>query len=136
MRKPPYPILTAEARPALAASAHGVLTPRARHEGAGSGRRVLSGQPQRAPTSRVVIDQAKNVLSERHGLPMDRAFALLCRLARSHHRKLTGPAQAVVDRTAAPARRPRAHPPSDRRGREAEGPAGSVDPAGPRAHCA
>ncbi|SEH03109.1 GAF domain-containing protein [Nonomuraea solani] len=60
---------------------------------------VLSEQLQHALTSRVVIEQAKGMLSERHALPMDKAFTLLRQHARSHHQHLTDLARSVVTRT-------------------------------------
>jgi transcriptional regulator with GAF, ATPase, and Fis domain len=60
---------------------------------------VLSEQLHRALSSRVVIEQAKGMLSERHALPIDQAFALLRRHARSQHQNLTDLARSVVTRT-------------------------------------
>ncbi|MFB4274552.1 GAF and ANTAR domain-containing protein [Nonomuraea sp. MTCD27] len=60
---------------------------------------VLSEQLQHALNSRVVIEQAKGMLSERHALPMDEAFTVLRSYARSSHQNLTDLAQSVVTRT-------------------------------------
>lgn len=75
----------------------GLLQERAIREG-----QMLSEQLQRALSSRVVIEQAKGMLGERHTLPLEDAFALLRRHARSHRLNLTELAQAVVARTADP----------------------------------
>lgn len=60
---------------------------------------MLSEQLQHALSSRVIIEQAKGMLSERHTLPMDEAFSLLRHHARSHHQHLTDLARSVVTRT-------------------------------------
>jgi GAF domain-containing protein len=54
------------------------------------------GQLQRAVDSRVVVEQAKGVLAERHKLSMDAAFATLRRHARTHNHKLSDVALAVL----------------------------------------
>lgn len=58
---------------------------------------VLSEQLQTALHSRVLIEQAKGVLSARADLGLDEAFAVMRRHARSRGLPLTGVAQAVVD---------------------------------------
>jgi transcriptional regulator with GAF, ATPase, and Fis domain len=58
---------------------------------------LVVGQLQRAVESRVVIEQAKGVLAERHKLSMDAAFATLRRHARSHNDKLSDVALAVLN---------------------------------------
>lgn len=46
--------------------------------------------------SRIVIEQAKGVLAERYRLPMDEAFAVLRRAARSNRVRIHELAEAVV----------------------------------------
>lgn len=58
--------------------------------------RTLSSQLEYALNSRVIIEQAKGVLSTRHGLTMDSAFALLRGHARAHRRLLSEVAHEVV----------------------------------------
>jgi ANTAR domain/GAF domain len=53
-------------------------------------------QLQTALNSRVLIEQAKGVLAERLGLPMDEAFNTLRGQARANHRHLSELAHAVV----------------------------------------
>jgi GAF domain-containing protein len=53
-------------------------------------------QLQGAVDSRVVIEQAKGVLAERHKLSLDAAFATMRRHARSHNGKLSDVALAVL----------------------------------------
>ncbi len=59
--------------------------------------RRLAGQLQVALEGRVVIEQAKGQLAERHGLEVDQAFDLLRRHARSRNVKLRDLAQEVVE---------------------------------------
>ena len=56
---------------------------------------VLNEQLTRALTTRILIEQAKGVVSERAGLDMELAFARLRRHARNHNLRLTDVAQAV-----------------------------------------
>lgn len=58
----------------------------------------LSNQLQGALTSRIVIEQAKGIIAEHGRLDMDHAFERLRSYARSHNRRLTELAQAVVAR--------------------------------------
>ena len=58
---------------------------------------ALSEQLQTALNTRVLIEQAKGVMSERLGVDMDEAFALLRCFARSHNLVLTSAARAVID---------------------------------------
>jgi len=69
----------------------------------------LNEQLSAALTSRVVIEQAKGVISERVGIDLAEAFSRLRGYARNHNRRLTDVAQAAVDGTLDPqawARRP------------------------------
>lgn len=55
------------------------------------------GQLESALERRAVIERAKGILMERHGIGADEAFELLRRSARSHSRKVVDIAGAVVD---------------------------------------
>lgn len=55
-------------------------------------------QLQTALDSRVVIEQAKGILAERHGIGVDRAFARMRSFARHDRRRLDDVARAVIDR--------------------------------------
>nr|WP_297427148.1 GAF and ANTAR domain-containing protein [uncultured Actinotalea sp.] len=57
---------------------------------------TLAGQLQRALESRVVIEQAKGLVAERHGVDVGEAFRLLRGHARSSSRALSEVAGAVV----------------------------------------
>jgi GAF domain-containing protein len=57
---------------------------------------VLAAQLQGAFDTRLVIEQAKGVLAHAHSIGVDEAFALLREYARSHNRKLSDVARAVV----------------------------------------
>jgi GAF domain-containing protein len=69
----------------------GILQHRSTHRST-----IVAEQLQHALNSRVVIEQAKGVLSERRSVSMDVAFDMLRRHARSHNLKLTDVAMAVV----------------------------------------
>ncbi|BCL28663.1 ANTAR domain-containing protein [Streptomyces aurantiacus] len=56
-------------------------------------------QLQTALTSRVVIEQAKGILSERHSLSLDDAFETMRAYARPRRLRLTELAQQIVDNT-------------------------------------
>jgi GAF domain-containing protein len=72
----------------------GLLQQRAIHR-----RDVLTEQLQTALNSRVLIEQAKGVLAERLHVDMADAFTVLRNGARSHNRRLSELAQAIVDGT-------------------------------------
>jgi transcriptional regulator with GAF, ATPase, and Fis domain len=57
---------------------------------------LLAENLQRALNTRIVVEQAKGILAERGGLPMDATFALLRSYARSHNLKLSDLAHSVV----------------------------------------
>ena len=59
----------------------------------------LNQQLTQALTTRIVIEQAKGVVSENAGLDMEEAFALLRRHARKNNLRLTDVAQAVSAKT-------------------------------------
>ncbi len=61
--------------------------------------RSTVGQFQHALNSRVAIEQAKGVLSERAGITMDEAFTRLRADARSHNLKLSSLAASLVECT-------------------------------------
>jgi transcriptional regulator with GAF, ATPase, and Fis domain len=60
-------------------------------------RETLAEQLQTALNSRVLIEQAKGVISERRHLDMDQSFSLLRGTARTSNRRLSELARAVVD---------------------------------------
>jgi GAF domain-containing protein len=62
----------------------------------------LNEQLSVALTSRVVIEQAKGVISERAGVDLGEAFARLRTYARSHNLRLTSVAQTAIDGTLDP----------------------------------
>lgn len=76
----------------------GILQQRALQESA-----VLAEQLTAALTSRVLIEQAKGVLSARHDVSMADAFVLLRRHARDRNLKLTSAAAAVIEGRLVPA---------------------------------
>ena len=59
----------------------------------------LNEQLSNALTSRVVIEQAKGVISERAQVGLSEAFTRLRGYARSHNLRLTDVAQAAIDGT-------------------------------------
>lgn len=69
-------------------------------ERSGRRRETLIDQLQRALDNRVLIEQAKGALAERHGIDPAEAFTLLRGAARRHGHKLTELAAAVLDGTA------------------------------------
>ncbi|GAB0105942.1 GAF and ANTAR domain-containing protein [Nocardia sp. JMUB6875] len=58
---------------------------------------ALTGQLRQALESRVVIEQAKGVVSNANGITPDEAFALIRRYARTHQLRLRAVAQAIVE---------------------------------------
>ena len=58
---------------------------------------TINEQLQTALNSRVVIEQAKGKLAERHGLDMDQAFAILREHARARNLRLSELARAFVE---------------------------------------
>ena len=64
--------------------------------------RERAEQLQHALDSRIVVEQAKGILSERIGLEMDGAFSLLRYAARGAHMKIHDLAQLVVDSDGTP----------------------------------
>ncbi len=73
-----------------------ILQHRAAHEA-----QVINEQLTHALNSRVVIEQAKGMVAERLGLPMERAFAVLRTHARDHNLRLADVAEAVIGGTIA-----------------------------------
>ena len=61
---------------------------------------LVAEQLQAALHSRVMIEQAKGVLAERHRVTPDEAFRMLRRYARNHNRPLTALAADVIQGTA------------------------------------
>ncbi|WP_028934785.1 GAF and ANTAR domain-containing protein [Pseudonocardia spinosispora] len=68
------------------------------HERAVRHGEVLNEQLQTALNSRVIIEQAKGVLAQHSGLPMDQAFNALRRYARINNLRLVDLARDVVER--------------------------------------
>ena len=56
-------------------------------------------QLQRALTSRLVVEQARARLAERHAIPLDDAFHLMRRYARSHNLRISALARAIATDT-------------------------------------
>jgi AmiR/NasT family two-component response regulator len=69
-----------------------VLNTRVLHE-----REKLAAQLQHALDSRVIIEQAKGVIAERHRIDTPAAFELLRRHARNQQQKVHDVASAIVD---------------------------------------
>jgi GAF domain-containing protein len=100
-RHQPGPLPAADARMAhllATAAAIGILHRRAHRDV-----ETVNGQLQQALTSRVVIEQAKGVIAERHGLAPEAAFARMRRHARNHGQALSLVARAVLDKSLDPA---------------------------------
>ncbi|HEV2783076.1 MAG TPA: GAF and ANTAR domain-containing protein [Actinophytocola sp.] len=62
-------------------------------------RELLATQLQAALTSRIRLEQAKGMLAERTGLPMDQAFRAMRSYARSHNTRLGEVAAQIIDGT-------------------------------------
>lgn len=58
---------------------------------------LLNEQLQTALNSRVLIEQAKGMIAERHNINMEEAFTALRRYARSHQLRLSDVAHACID---------------------------------------
>jgi GAF domain-containing protein len=67
------------------------------HHRAASEAQIVNEQLSLALNSRIVIEQAKGVLSERTGLDMDHAFARMRKYARDHNLRLVDVAHGVVE---------------------------------------
>ena len=74
----------------------GILAQRSLHQA-----ELLAAQLQSALNSRIVIEQAKGVLSERRGISVDEAFTLLREHARTHNRRLSDVALDVAEGSSA-----------------------------------
>lgn len=72
----------------------GLLQERAVRQG-----HLLAEQLQSALNSRIMLEQAKGILSERAGINVDEAFTLMRSYARRNQRPLVGVAGAVIDGT-------------------------------------
>jgi transcriptional regulator with GAF, ATPase, and Fis domain len=57
---------------------------------------VVNDQLKFALSSRIVIEQAKGVVAERHGTPMQEAFSLMRRYARQHNLQLADVARDII----------------------------------------
>jgi GAF domain-containing protein len=60
---------------------------------------VVTSQLEGALESRVVIEQAKGIVAERNGVPIDEAFELVRGYARNHNSMLRQTAQQIIDGT-------------------------------------
>jgi hypothetical protein len=59
----------------------------------------LATQLQTALANRIQLEQAKGVLAQRAGLPMDEAFQVMRAYARGHNRRLSDVAAQIIDGT-------------------------------------
>ena len=75
---------------------------------------TIAEQLQAALTSRIIIEQAKGKLAERHGTDMDEAFQLLRAHARNHNQRLTDIARYVINNATADFPSPDHQPPTRR----------------------
>ena len=57
----------------------------------------LNGQLQQALSSRVLLEQAKGIIAEHHGITVDAAFTVMRKHARDHNTGLRAVAQSVVE---------------------------------------
>ncbi|NEA36856.1 GAF and ANTAR domain-containing protein [Streptomyces sp. SID13031] len=60
---------------------------------------LLAEQLQSALNSRIMLEQAKGVFSERTGISVDEAFTLMRAHARRHHQQLSAVAAQIIDGT-------------------------------------
>jgi len=72
----------------------GLIQERAQHH-----QDIVVDQLQTALNSRVLIEQAKGILAERHGIDPGQAFTLLRTYARNHNQRLVQLAASVIDGT-------------------------------------
>ena len=86
-----------EGEMALSGALAGIATISLLQERALREARLMTEQLQIALNNRVVIEQAKGVLAERGGLPMESAFEVMRRYARNHNRKLADVAIDLID---------------------------------------
>ncbi|MGH3884990.1 MAG: GAF and ANTAR domain-containing protein [Pseudonocardiaceae bacterium] len=87
----PDPVTARVARSLVDVATIGLLQERAlRHQ------EILTEQLQTALNSRVLIEQAKGILAERHGFDPERAFTVLRHYARNHNHPLTALACDVI----------------------------------------
>ena len=96
-RRAPYrldPRVARAARALVDVATIGILQERAVRQ-----QELIAEQLQAALHSRVMIEQAKGVLSERHQVTPDEAFLILRRYARNHNRPLTALAGDVIHGT-------------------------------------
>uniref|UniRef100_A0AAU2VDA0 GAF and ANTAR domain-containing protein n=1 Tax=Streptomyces sp. NBC_00003 TaxID=2903608 RepID=A0AAU2VDA0_9ACTN len=64
--------------------------------------RALTSHLERALATRIIIEQAKGILATRFSLPMDDAFGVLRKHARSHQRRVHDVAREIVEGRAIP----------------------------------
>jgi GAF domain-containing protein len=69
------------------------------HHRAATETQLVNEQFNHALNSRIVIEQAKDLVAERTGLDMEQAFARLRHHARNHNQRLVDAAHAVIDGT-------------------------------------
>jgi GAF domain-containing protein len=89
------PAVARAARALVDIATIGILQERAVHQ-----QELVASQLQAALNSRVMIEQAKGVLAERHQMTPDQAFGMLRRYARNNNRPLTELAGDVIRGTA------------------------------------
>ena len=73
--------------------------------------RVENGQLSQALETRIVIEQAKGILAERFGLPLEQAFTILRHAARGNRMKIHELAAKVIADPETPAEFGRVSPP-------------------------
>jgi hypothetical protein len=61
------------------------------------GGKVLITQLQEALTTRIVVEQAKGILAQLHGISVDDAFEVMRAFARRNRRRLADVAQELID---------------------------------------